>query len=113
MPIRNRPKKATGGGRPCSVFCEIGDLAGSGRPYNMRDTHSIKWMANRRDLTVPYFWILIAATDAAFLAILGGPVMVWKWIRKRCILAPIRASARVSQIVGGLVAISTGSSGNQ
>ena len=47
-------------------FCEIGESDRSDRPYNMRDTHSLKWMTDRRDLTVPDFWILIAATDASF-----------------------------------------------
>ena len=52
------------------MFCffEIGDLDGYGRPYNMRDTNSIKWMTNRRDLTVRDFWALIAAKDASFFA---------------------------------------------
>ena len=47
-------------------FCEIGESDRSDRPYNMRDTHSLKWMTDRRDLTVRDLWILIAATDASF-----------------------------------------------
>ena len=63
MPIRNQLKKVARGALFC--FCEIGDSDGDGRPYNMRDTHSLERMANRRDLTVPDCWIIIDATDAS------------------------------------------------
>ena len=81
-PDSAQAKKATGEGWVIVLFSGVGDLEGSGRPYNMRDTHSLKWMANRRDLTVRDFWILIAVTDASFLAILGGAVLGRKWVRK-------------------------------
>ena len=38
----SKPTKK-GDGCPCAVLCKIGDLGGSGRHGNMRDTHSIKW----------------------------------------------------------------------
>ena len=47
-------------------FCGVGDLEDSGRPYNIRDTHPVKWMADLRDLTDPDLWILIADADASF-----------------------------------------------
>ena len=63
-------------------FCEIGDADGSRRPYNMRDTHSLKWATDRLGLKVHDFWILIADTVPHLLAILGGPVLGRKWVRK-------------------------------
>ena len=60
----SQPTKKGDGALCC--FCEIGALEGSDRPGNMRDTHSLKWMANRRKLTVPDFWILISDAEASF-----------------------------------------------
>ena len=34
-------------------FFEISESGRSGPPYDMRDTHSIKWMTHHRDLTAP------------------------------------------------------------
>ena len=89
-----------------SRFCEIGELAGSGRPYNVRDTHPIERMANRRDLTVPDFWTLIAATNASRFGHFRRPCIgVEMGPEMRHPKPRLRARKRVAQIGGGLVAI--------
>ena len=64
------------------LFGEIGDLEGSGRPGNMRDTHSLKRMPDFRELTVPDFRTLIADADASFLAHFRYPDIVRKMTPK-------------------------------
>ena len=65
-------KNPPAGGR--FYFCENCDSAGTGRPCDIRDKRSLKRATDLRGLTVPYFWILIEADGASFLAISGGPV---------------------------------------